>query len=159
MRHLAGGVCVVSVGDGSKRSGLVATSVVSLAMDPPTLLVCVNRTSSTWPLIEQFRTFAVNLLTHRHLLLAQRFAGMGGVKGADRYVGFEWSRVATGAPILNDALVAIDCEVEELIERHTHGIVIGRVKAVTQAREDDVLVYLRGKYSSLGSAPSCAAVT
>ncbi|MDO9712669.1 flavin reductase family protein [Paracraurococcus lichenis] len=149
MRQLAGGVCAISIGQGEERGGLVATSVTSLSVEPPTLLVCINRQGASWPLIRRYRSFAVNLLADRHLGLAQRFAGQGGVHGADRYLGAEWRTGVTGAPILADAMVAVDCEVEELIERHTHGIVIGRVRAVSTVREEQALVYLRGAYAAL----------
>jgi flavin reductase (DIM6/NTAB) family NADH-FMN oxidoreductase RutF len=149
MRQLAGGVCAITVGEGADRGGLVATSVTSLSVDPPTLLVCVNRGGASWPLIRRFGSFGVNLLAHRHLPLARRFSGQDGARGVERYDSGEWGSAATGAPILADALVAVDCAVEELIERHSHGIVIGRVRAVTPVREEEALVYLRGAYAPL----------
>ncbi|WP_458098240.1 flavin reductase family protein [Roseomonas sp. WA12] len=149
MRQLAGGVCAITVGDGEERGGLVATSVTSLSMDPPTLLVCINRKGASLPLIRRFGSFGVNVLTHRHLPLAQRFSGQGSVSGAARYEGSEWTVAVTGTPLLSDALVAVDCVVDELIERHSHAIVIGRVQAVTPVRAEDALVYMRGAYAAL----------
>jgi flavin reductase (DIM6/NTAB) family NADH-FMN oxidoreductase RutF len=149
MRQLAGGVCAITVGDGDDRGGLVATSVTSLSMDPPTLLVCVNRGGASLPLIQRFGSFGVNVLAHRHLGLAHRFSGQGGVSGAARYDGSDWTVATTGAPLLSDALVAVDCVVDELIERHSHAIIIGRVQAVTPVRGEDALVYMRGAYAPL----------
>ncbi|MBR0667009.1 flavin reductase family protein [Roseomonas hellenica] len=149
MRQLAGGVCAITVGVDEDRGGLVATSVTSLSVDPPALLVCVNRSASAWPLIRRHRHFGVSLLARRHLLFARRFSGQDGAQGAARYENAAWETAETGAPLLADAIVAFDCQVEELIERHSHGIVIGRVRSITPVREAEVLVYLRGKYAGV----------
>ena len=79
-----------------------------------------------------------------------RFAGRGGEKGAARYAGASWSTGRTGAPLLDGALAALDCEVEELIERHSHAIVIGRVREIRLGGEDAALLYWRGDYERLG---------
>lgn len=83
-RLLAGGVSVITVGVGEHRGGLTATAVKSLAIDPPTVIVCVNRSSSSWPLLREFGAFGVNVLAAEHGGLAERFAGYGGVKGENR---------------------------------------------------------------------------
>jgi flavin reductase (DIM6/NTAB) family NADH-FMN oxidoreductase RutF len=71
--------------------------------------------------------FGVSILTSDQLHIAERFAGKDGLKGADRFATSRWITRISGAPLLADALAAIDCEVEETIERHSHAIVIGRV--------------------------------
>ena len=81
--------------------------------------------------------------------IANQFAGIGGLKGADRYRGAEWTRLASGAPILEDAVAAIDCTIEEAIERHSHVIVIGKVEAL-RVGSGYSLVYQNGRYHSLG---------
>jgi flavin reductase (DIM6/NTAB) family NADH-FMN oxidoreductase RutF len=149
MRQLVGGVCAISVGNGEGRGGLVATSVTSLSVEPPTILVCVSRAASAWPAIREFGCFAVNVLAHQHQEFARTFSGQTGARGAARYEGGDWLTAETGAPVLADALVAVDCEVEEILERHSHGIVIGRVRAVTPIRERAALVYVRGTYAPL----------
>lgn len=148
MRELAGGVCAVSVGQGDDRGGLIATSVTSLSVEPPTLLVCVNRGASCWPLFQHYGRFGINVLASRHLDMAQHFSGKTGARGAERYAIGDWRTELTAAPILSDALVAVDCEVEEVLERHSHGIVIGRVLSVTAVQPGDALVYMRGGYAA-----------
>ncbi len=150
MRDLAGGVSVITVGEGEDRTGLTATSVTSLSVDPPSLLVCVNRNSSTWSALGRHGAFAVNLVRARHAALAERFAGRGGLKGAARYGQASWLRLVTGAPVLEDALASFDCQIEDMIERHSHAIVIGKVVAVRLAEEADALLYWRGAYEGLG---------
>ena len=148
MRQLAGGVCVITAGIGEERTGLTATSAVSLSIDPPTMIVCVNRNASAFPIIELRRHFCINVLSARQREIADRFAGRGGIKGAARYAGSLWSRMATGALALDDALASIDCEVEEFIPRHSHVIVIGAVRAL-KVRSGRPLIYGLGGYGTL----------
>ncbi len=127
MRHLTGGVSIITAGQGKDISGMTVTSVSSLSVEPPSLIVSINRAASSWPLIARHGAFGVNILTADQLDIAERFTGKGGLKGADRFTGAEWTTRASGAPLLVGALAAVDCEVEEVIERHSHAIVIGRV--------------------------------
>jgi flavin reductase (DIM6/NTAB) family NADH-FMN oxidoreductase RutF len=149
MRHFAGNVSVITVGTGERRSGLVATSTVSLSMEPPLMLVCVNRNSSSWPLFEDFGHFGVNSLAPHHQPIAERFTGQGGIKGEDRFALGQWRNGPTGAPLLIGAAVAIDCEIEEMIPKSTHSILIGRVCSVEISGESGALVYWRGAYRPL----------
>ncbi|MFG1431189.1 flavin reductase family protein [Xanthobacter sp. V2C-8] len=151
MRKLAGAVSVLTVGVGESRTGLTATSVSSLSIDPPTLLICVNRASSSLDALRAHRSFAINVLRAEHQPLADQFAGKGGLKGPERYRGAEWTRLGTGAPVLADALAAFDCELEEAIERHSHFIIIGRVVASRITETAEPLLYWAGAYRNLGA--------
>ena len=146
MRQLVGGVSVITVGRGNDISGMTVSSLSSLSVDPPSLIVGVNRNASSWPLLERERVFGVNILAASQLDIAERFAGKGGLKGAERFAGAEWRRRATGVPLLVGALASIDCEVEEIIERHSHGIVIGRVVHLDVAPQAAALAYWQGAY-------------
>ena len=99
MRQAAGGVSVVTVGEGEDISGLTVTSAASLSLDPPTMIVCVNLAASCWPMFPRHRHFCVNLLGEGHEFLADRFAGRHGIKGAARFEGVRWERLSTGAPV------------------------------------------------------------
>ena len=147
MRQVVGAVSVVTVGDGAERTGLTVTSAVSLSLDPPTMVVSVNRAASSWPAFQRYRHFCVNLLASHHLEVADRFAGRHGVKGAARYEGARWEQLVTGAPALADAVASIDCAVEEFIERHSHAILIGAVKGL-RINGGAPLVYGQGSYGS-----------
>jgi flavin reductase (DIM6/NTAB) family NADH-FMN oxidoreductase RutF len=147
MRHVAEGVSVVTAGIADDRTGLTVTSALSLSVEPPTMIVCVNRNASSWPVIQKHRHFCVNFLRATQRDVADRFAGRGGIKGVDRYARASWSTLVTQAPVLADAVASIDCDVEEFIERHTYVIVIGGVKAV-QVNGGDPLVYGRGRYGT-----------
>ncbi len=151
LRQLAGAVSVITAGTGEARAGLTASSVTSFTAEPPTLLVSVNTSASAYPTIIAHRHFAVNILTHEQQPIADRFAGRDGLKGADRYRGADWRVLASGAPALVGALAVIDAEIEEVIERHSHAILIGRVKAVDVNPHAGALLYWRGAYANLGN--------
>jgi flavin reductase (DIM6/NTAB) family NADH-FMN oxidoreductase RutF len=149
MRVLAGGVSVITVGRGKDITGMTVTSVSSLSVDPPTLIVSVNRQSSSWPLLQRYGAFGVNILSAEQLDVAERFSGKDGLKGAARFAGAQWVTRATGVPLLSGALAAIDCEVEEVIERHSHAIVIGRVRDVITEVPHTALTYWDGQYVAI----------
>jgi flavin reductase (DIM6/NTAB) family NADH-FMN oxidoreductase RutF len=146
MRHLTGGVSVITTGRGRDVSGMTVTSVSSLSVDPPALIVSINRESSSWPLVKRYGFFGVNILTSDQIDIAERFTGKGGLKGADRFAGARWMTRASGVPLLIDALAAIDCEVEDIVERHSHAIVIGRVMDVAVSTRTAALAYWQGQY-------------
>ena len=150
MRHLVGGVSVITVGQGQDISGMTVSSVSSLSTDPPSLIVAINRSASSWPLLLRDRVFGVNILTADQLDIAERFAGKDGAKGRDRFEGAVWTTAKTGVPLLVDALVAADCEVEEIVERHSHGIVIGRVRDLIVSSPTAALAYWQGQYVGIG---------
>ena len=149
MRRLTGGVSVITAGKGRDISGMTVTSVSSLAVDPPSLIVSLNRESSSWPLVKRYGFFGVNILTSDQIDIAERFTGKGGLKGADRFHGARWITRASGVPLLAEALAAIDCEVEDVIERHSHAIVIGRVLDVAVSARTAALAYWQGRYVAI----------
>lgn len=149
MRQLTGGVSVITAGRGIDISGMTVTSVSSLSVDPPTLIVSINRSASSWPLLKRYGFFGVNILTSDQTDIAERFTGKGGLKGADRFTGIGWTTRASGVPLLAGALAAIDCEVEEVVERHSHAIVIGRVLDVVTSERTAALAYWQGQYVAI----------
>jgi flavin reductase (DIM6/NTAB) family NADH-FMN oxidoreductase RutF len=149
MRQLTGGVSVITAGRGRDISGMTVTSVSSLSVDPPTLIVSINRGASSWPLLQRYGAFGVNILTSDQIDIAERFAGKGGLTGAERFAGAEWTTRASGVPLLVGALAAVDCEVEEIIERHSHAIVIGRVRDLQVSSRTAALAYWHGQYVAI----------
>ena len=150
MRQLASGVCVVTSGSGRDRAGLTATSVSSLSSDPPTLLVCVSRTSPGCRFLSAYGAFAVNVLAADQQEIADSFAGGSGLIDTDRFHHGLWLAMPGGAFYLAGSVAVFDCEPEERIERHTHAIVIGRVKRVLVGDGSGALVSWRGGYDQVG---------
>jgi len=146
MRRLTGGVSVITAGIGWDISGMTVTSVSSLSVDPPALIVSINREASSWPLVRRYGFFGVNILTSDQIDIAERFTGKDGLRGADRFAGAHWTTRVSGVPLLTDALAVIDCEVEDVVERHSHAIVIGRVLDVAGSTRTAALAYWQGRY-------------
>jgi flavin reductase (DIM6/NTAB) family NADH-FMN oxidoreductase RutF len=149
MRAFVGNCSVITVGDGDKASGLVVTSTITVSSDPPLLLACVNRTASSHPLLVREGRFGWSSLGAAHQAVAERFSGFGGVKGPDRYAGADWETAVTGARLLKGAPAAFDCTVEELIDRDTCSIVIGRVRAIRTTPGAGALIYWNGGFRAL----------
>lgn len=149
-RRTAGGVWVVTAAHAGQRTGLTATSIVSLSAQPAELMVSVQPNSSTFPLLQASGRFGVNLLTQRQQAIADRFAGRHGCQGAARYEHGAWQETPDGVWLLDDAAVAMACELREVLWRRTHALVIGRITGLRMAAEGaSPLVYTDGRYTGL----------
>jgi len=151
MRNLAGGVAIVTTGQGEARRGLTVTAVTSVSAEPPLLLVCVNASSGSHDALLRQGRFGVNLLGLEQAELALRFAGAGGVQGAARFAGEAWTQAAGGAPLLDSALCAMECRLETHQRAGSHGIFIGRVLA-TRQRAGEPLLNFQGAFRALAAA-------
>jgi flavin reductase (DIM6/NTAB) family NADH-FMN oxidoreductase RutF len=109
--------------------------------------VCLARSSSTLARLREARAFSISFLGARHRALAHRFSGHSGVQGPRRFDGAQWTTLSTGAPVLTDAIAAFDCLVEEVIERHSHAIVLGAVVSLKEGVDEPVLTRRRGEYA------------
>ena len=149
MRALSSGVAVIACGEGEARVGCTITSLASLSLAPPTLFVCLARSSTTLAGLRHAGAFSINLLAARHQALAHRFSGHGGAHGPRRFDGGRWTTLSTGAPVLADAIAAFDCLVEEVIERHSHAVILGAVVNLREGVDEPALAHRRGGYSAL----------
>jgi len=145
MRRLASTVTIISTADvNGNRHGMTATAVSSLAMDPPSLLICVNHSASIHgPLVGRGR-FCVNVLTTEHEDLVSAFSGR--LKGDARFEVGQWRNEGEGGmPYLEGAQCNLFCEVETVVPYATHSIVIGRVDAVRVEEGIRPLIFADGK--------------
>jgi 3-hydroxy-9,10-secoandrosta-1,3,5(10)-triene-9,17-dione monooxygenase reductase component len=125
--HFATGVAVVTAMDGLDPVGMTVQSFCSLSLEPPLILLCPARTSTSWPRIQAGRKLCVNLLAQDSELLARQFAK----SGSNKFEGVSWSRsTTTGCPILAGGLAWIDCEIEETHPGGDHFVVICNVLAL-----------------------------
>jgi flavin reductase (DIM6/NTAB) family NADH-FMN oxidoreductase RutF len=148
MRRLAGGVSIITAGRGGEISGMTVTSLTSLSISPPRLLVSINRQASSFALIERHGLFGANILGSDQLDLAKRFSS-GSLKGYQRFEGIEWTPGVSGVPLLNRALATVECRVEEIIERHSHGIIVGSLIDFDLSSRMSGLVYWNGQYAEI----------
>jgi flavin reductase (DIM6/NTAB) family NADH-FMN oxidoreductase RutF len=149
MRALSSGVAIIACGDREARLGCTITSLASLSLAPPTLFVCLARSSSTLAGLREAGAFSISLLALRHQALAHTFSGRGGAHGPRRFDAAQWITLSTGAPILADALAAFDCLIEDVIERHSHAIVLGAVVSLREGAEEPALAHRQGRYAPL----------
>jgi flavin reductase (DIM6/NTAB) family NADH-FMN oxidoreductase RutF len=142
MGRFATGVTVVTTRSRETLAGLTVNAFCSVSLDPPLILICVDLTSSTCPIIRESGVFAVNMLTDKQESLSRCFA----TSSAERYEGFCCARyhvAATGAPIIEDTLAFIDARVVAEYSGGDHVIFLGQVEAmgvaglVVLAREED----------------------
>jgi len=143
--HFAAGVTVVTtLGDDGAPYGLTATAFTSVSLDPPLVLVCVDKKSESHPHFHTSKVFAVNFLTVDQEHLSRRFA----VSGGDKFGDLTLRRGVTGAPVLPGVLGHLECKTTEIIEGGDHTIFVGRVESA-DAAEGEPLLYFRGGYRKI----------
>ena len=140
------GATIVTAEGGGGPAGLLALSATHVAADPPTMLVSIDNKTSALASVIEAKHFAINYLPRGAEDIVDLFSGKSPLKGADRFEPGRWGTLATGAPTYNGAVGVIDCELEEIIERHGVSIVLGRVADFKADPEGAPLVYFRGGY-------------
>jgi flavin reductase (DIM6/NTAB) family NADH-FMN oxidoreductase RutF len=139
--HFASGVTVVTALDDGRPFGTTASAVSSLSLEPPMVLICMNRDSETGRAIASSGRFAINVLGEDQADLAVRFARKGGHK-------FEGVKVTAGEwdePLLTEALATLECRVTDTTAGGTHYVFIAEVDRAS-ARAGTPLTYFRGQY-------------
>jgi flavin reductase len=148
MRLLAGGVCIAaSIKDG-ERLGLTVTAVCSLTLDPPTLIVCINRDAGAYDTMRATRRISVNFLASDHVELAELFSSSS-FKGAGRFDPTKWTDMASGVPALLGALAALDCEIIEEVSVGQHTVFFCEVKSARLDPEREPLVHFNREFCEL----------
>jgi flavin reductase (DIM6/NTAB) family NADH-FMN oxidoreductase RutF len=143
--HFATGVAVITCAGPSGSGGMTANAVCSLSLDPLLVLICFENRARTLPLVRDTGRFAVNVLRAGSEDIARVFASK--VPEADKLAGAP-HRIEHGAPLLDDALAWIVCDLERLIPAGDHEIAIGAVTAMGVG-EGEPLIWYRGAYRQL----------
>lgn len=147
MRRVASTVNVITICVDGEPMGITATAMSSLAMDPPSLLVCINRAAALHGSIKDVSHFGVNVLHRDQEHLAQMFADRD--KAALRFTD-GWHLDCERPPRLLNAQASILCQRIDHHQFGTHSIFIGVVEDVVLREEIDPLIYLDGRYGSGG---------
>ena len=150
LRLLPRAVSVVTFQRGADWFGVTATSLSSLSVDPPTTLLSFDCAASLSPAAAIQAPFGVSVLAASHAEIADHF-GCGALvePSADDFEG-NWVAAASGVVLRSDAVAALECESEEIIDRHGRAIVIGRIRNVFKIGGSGALVYWRGAYNPIG---------
>ncbi|MDA0834186.1 MAG: flavin reductase family protein [Planctomycetota bacterium] len=144
MGMFATGVTVVTTSDGQKHNGLTANALTSLSLDPPLVIVAVDRRAASHKSIMENRCFAVNILTQEQQPLSDRFAKSGPKDFSD----LKYTSAITGSPILADTLGYVDCQVTHVMPGGDHDIFVGEIVA-GGAGIGNPLLYFQGKYRNI----------
>ena len=153
MSLLSSAVSVVTTAGVSDRHGFTASAVCSVTDTPPTLLVCMNQFSRSHTHFAENKILTVNVLGAQHQHISNVFAST--MSSEERFEHGEWTTLETGAPVLNDALVSFDCEIEQVQAVGTHDIFICRIVAIQhnaddESKSDKSLVYFNRSYHHVG---------
>ena len=127
-------------------AGFLGLSASHICADPPLMLASIDKRTSALAAVLAARHFAINFLPNDAAEIADMFGGKGTLKGAARFETARWHTLTTGAPVLASALGAMDCALEEVIERHGISIVIGRVVDVLIGSGRNPLIHFGGGY-------------
>ncbi|MGE4374036.1 MAG: flavin reductase family protein [Xanthobacter sp.] len=147
MRHFASGVSIITTRDGETPVGLTATAVCSVTVDPPRMVVLINKKVAAADAILASGALCINQLTTDQEGLARVFAGMvEGVYGPARFEHGSWSQLVTGAPALEGALATLDCRVIKVFDESTHHAFLCEVLAASEPPGGEPLLYVNGAF-------------
>ena len=149
MAQVVSAVHVVTTKGPDGRVGLTATAVASVSDSPPTVLACLARASRTLAAIEASGVFCINTLPADLAELAEIFASRRGIDGDARFTTARWSTLATGAPVLLDAISAFDCRLVATHDIASHRILIGEVAGLGGSGQGASLIYRQRQFDSV----------
>ncbi|MET4693421.1 flavin reductase family protein [Endozoicomonas lisbonensis] len=150
MRRLASSVSVVSCSGKAERHAMAATSVTSLSMDPPSLLVCVNQSTAMHSALAEGADFCINVLSLEQQDVSVACGGR--LRGEERFAFGNWAKSEGGLPYLADAQSVLMCVQDGRYDYGTHTIFIGRIKSIQNSEDVNPLVYVDGRYTTTAEA-------
>ncbi|RAS23440.1 flavin reductase [Paraburkholderia bryophila] len=158
MAGLGAAVNIVTSDGAAGRAGCTASAVCGVTDEPPTLLVCINRSSRNNAAFRANGKLCVNVLSAEQQALAAHFASSA-LPVEARFAAAKWHPLTTGAPALDGALASLDCEVESVTEIGTHTVFFCAVKGVRTQGAGDALIYYGRRYHRVGARSVHAAHT
>lgn len=154
MARLGAAVNIITTDGPGGKAGFAASAVTSVTDTPPTLLVCLNRSASVYPAFSRNQAVCVNTLRAGQEALSGLFGGKTPVE--ERFAAAKWTTGASGAPILDGAIVSFDCIVASSVDIGTHQVLFCTVLDVREGGEDAALIYYRRGYHRVGHADAAA---
>ena len=145
MGRWATGVSVVTAHENGHDYGLTVNALLSVTLEPPSLLVSLQRDADTLPVLRRSRAFAVSVLAADQRTLSERFALA--VPSEEKFRGVSVHRGAGGAALLDDALAGFECRVVSESPAYDHVLFVGEVVRLEEGRDRLPLVFYRGAYA------------
>ncbi|GAA5236508.1 pyrimidine utilization flavin reductase protein F [Verticiella sediminum] len=152
MARLGAAVSIITTDGPAGRAGFTASAVCSVTDEPPTLLVCLNRSASVYAAFKENGVLCVNALAAGQQALSSLFGGKTPM--AERFAAANWGSRLTGSPVLAGAAVSFDCRVADVARVGTHDVLFCEVRAVATGSTPHGLIYFERRYHDI-MAPSC----
>jgi 3-hydroxy-9,10-secoandrosta-1,3,5(10)-triene-9,17-dione monooxygenase reductase component len=153
MGHFATGVTVVTALNGDRPQGITVNALSSVSLDPPLVMVALDRRRFITPTVRRVGRFAVNVLGEGQQALSDCFAGAPVTPGRDDFCGASWQPGETGLPILDGAIATLECEVVGTYSAGDHDLFIAQVNAVSNPAEQALpLLFYRRRYLRIEQA-------
>jgi flavin reductase (DIM6/NTAB) family NADH-FMN oxidoreductase RutF len=147
MGHFATGVTVITTRDkDGVPTGLTANAFLSLSLNPPLVLISVDKSAQCYACFECENGFTVNFLGEHQEELSRRFA----TKGIDKFAGLQWHEGTNGAAVLDGVLGYVECKIRQCLDGGDHTIVIGEILSA-EASGERPLLFFKGRYQRLPS--------
>src|SRR4051794_4765429 len=154
LRQYAAGVCLLTVRDDIDDVGTTVTSVMSVSARPPLVAVALAADGYPAEVLAEVGSCALSVLAGRHAIVASRFASAGRPSARHLLESVPWSRAAgSGAIVLDDALAALDCRLDRIVEAGDHAVALLQVEGVPVLGDGDPLVRLRGRWTDGSGQP------
>ncbi len=145
-RQFVTGVTVVTTMDDELPRGLAVNAFSSISLEPPMVMVCVQRTSSTYECLFRASHLAINILSTDQVDVVNRFAS----KSPDKFADVDWRPGRFGSPMIERSAARMEVEIRERLQASTHTIFIGRVVDAT-ASDLHPMVYSSGRFFDGGA--------
>jgi flavin reductase (NADH) len=152
MANLSAAVNVVTTDGPFGKAGVTVSAACSVTDSPPTVLVCVNRSSRSHGVLVGNGRLCVNVLGGDHEELAMHFAGATRVPTAERFATGAWDLETFGVPVLRDATTAVVGRIRAERDLGSHTVLFLEVEHVTTREDGDALVYFRRGFHSVGAS-------
>lgn len=143
------GVCVITALDEGKPTGMVVGTFTSVSLNPPLVGFFPDKSSTSWPLIEKAGHFAVNVLGSDQQGVCRSVTA----KGDEKFAGVEYVISDHNLPVIANSIAAIECKLYSVTEAGDHWFVLGEILRMEIVREDEPMLFHRGRYGSFTVTP------
>ncbi len=148
---LSAAITLITTDGEGGRAGFTATAVCSVTDDPPTVLVCMRTAAPSNTVFRKNSVLCVNVLTPQQQALSGVFANPR-LSQDERFAHAQWDKLATGAPVLEDAHINLDCKVVDIHVTGTHDVCVCRVQGLRIRPEAEGMAYFNRAYHHLNDA-------